>query len=107
MKTITESITLMVMCIVVALFCLETMIGNIILHQWWLVAINAICVIANVIFARISYKQAKRIEESREAWNRMIYDILPIDEIIVYRVMSKVFKDIKPKDKEDEVASDK
>lgn len=27
MKTITESITLMVMCIVVALFCLETISG--------------------------------------------------------------------------------
>ena len=97
MKTITNSITLTVLCIAAAVICAFAMILNVATHCWWLVAINAICIIADVIFARVCYKRAKRIEESREARIKMIYDALPVDEIIVCRLMSKIFKDIQPK----------
>ena len=68
---------------------------------------NAICFIADVIFARICYKIAKRIEESRESRIRLIYDAFPIDEMLIYRLMSDIFKDIKPKAKDNEVEADK
>lgn len=102
MKTITESITLMVLCIVVAFFCALAMIGNIIVHNWWLVAINVICISANVILARIAYKQAKYIEESIEKRILDIFVERSIDSVFMQCAIRKILKDIDSKDKEDE-----
>lgn len=107
MKTITESILFMVLSILTALYCLLVAVLSACSLNWWSVAINILLVCANVWLARKCYKRAKRKEESREARIRMIYDILPIDEIIVHRIMSEVFKGIKTKAQEDEVATDK
>lgn len=33
-------------------------------QTWWLVALNAICIVADVVFARKAYKQAKCYEDT-------------------------------------------
>lgn len=106
MKTITESILFMALSMLVALFCVLGALLDICTHSWWNLAMNILLVCVNVWIARKCYKRAKRIEESREMRIRMIYDILPIDEIIVHRIMSEVFKGIKTKDEKDEVEAD-
>ena len=78
------------------------LICNFIEKDWGWFAWDIVVIILGVLAIRGLYKRAKSIEEAREASIRMIYDVLPIDRIIVHRIMSEFFKTSK-KDKEDEV----
>lgn len=95
MKTMTESITCMVLCILSALFCAILMALSISFHNWWTAIVDAILIVVNVILARKSYNRAKLIETLREARIKMIYDALPIHSLIIYRMMSEFLKDVK------------
>lgn len=106
MKTMTNRFLYMAILVVLCFFDILCLGTNIYAHDWWGVAVSAVAIAICVWAICLNYKRAKRIEESMEARIRMIYDILPIDETIVHRIMSEVFKGIKTKAKEDEMAED-
>lgn len=93
----------MVISIVIAMWCLGALLISIFAENWWYVAIDAICVVANVLAARIAYKRAK-MHEMMLLRSTLESEAYIMGEIVNQIIESNFFPKEEPKnDKEDEM----
>ena len=86
MRTITESMLMMVVSAIAVALSIIAICTSIFAQEWWFVAANVLICGINVHYVRTTYIRAKRIEEEMQS------DIESLKKFVLFEIVRKTFE---------------